>query len=46
MTLAFDIPLENLSVTLLVASNLFILRDRAFIFGMYVPYDKNFLIEP
>ena len=38
----FDLLLKNFNI----GHNFLILRDRAFIFSMYVPYDKTFPVVP
>ena len=40
LTVIFDLLLKNFNI----GHNLFLVRDRAFIFGMGIPYDKAFLI--
>ena len=42
LTVTFDLLLKNFNI----GHNFFIERDRAFIFGMCIPYDKTFPTEP
>ena len=42
LTVTFDLLLKNFNI----GHNFFIVRDRAFIFGMCIPYDKTFPTEP
>ena len=42
LTVTFDLLLKNFNI----GHNFFIVRDRAFIFGMWIPYDKTFPTEP
>ena len=42
LTVTFDLLLKNFNI----GHNFFILRDRSFIFGMCVPYDKAFPMVP
>ena len=41
LTVTFDQLLKNFNI----GHNFFILRDKAFIFGKWVPYDKTFPTE-
>ena len=42
LTVTFDLLLKNFNICHIF----FIVRDRAFIFGMCIPYDKTFPTEP
>ena len=42
LTVTFDLLLKNFNI----GHNFYILWDKAFIFGMCIPYDKTFLTEP
>ena len=42
LTMTFDLLLKNFNI----GHKWFIERDRAFIFGMCIPYDKTFPTEP
>ena len=42
LTVTFDLLLKNFNI----GHNFFIERDRAFIFGMCIPYDTTFPTEP
>ena len=42
LTVTFDLLLKNFNI----GHNFFIVRDRAFRFGMWIPYDKTFPMEP
>ena len=42
LTVTFDLLLKNFNI----GHNFFIVRDRAFIFSMCVPYDQTFPTEP
>ena len=42
LTVTFDLLFKNFNI----GHNFFIVRDRAFIFGVCIPYDKTFLTEP
>ena len=42
LTVTFDLLMKNFNI----GHNFFIVRDMAFVFGMYVPYDKAFSMLP
>ena len=42
LTMTFDLLLKNFDI----GHSFFIERDKAFIFGMCIPYDKTFQTEP
>ena len=42
LTVTFDLLLKNFNI----GHDFFILRDKAFMFGMFVPYDEAFLMVP